>query len=212
MKRENMETPNMYRARTFGMKMPTEAVAKRPPISRENTISATARLFAHCENEDGGVVKQDTKGHSSEGHSCHDRGKASSERVEQDWCRDPRLREGRGDDKDDASYEKDTDIWLFPTNRGCLIPRKGKKNKTGNEEKGANVVELLEIESRNKRANTMWNNDIRRNTKDKGVNGPEPETPLPGNLLSKHSTNEATENITWRSTEAEESESDVLLD
>lgn len=40
MKKETIETPKMYCAGTLGMKMPTDAVAKRPPMT-SGVISAT---------------------------------------------------------------------------------------------------------------------------------------------------------------------------
>ena len=57
----------------------------------------------------------------------------------------------------------------------------------------------------------MWNNDKSRNAQGKGTHGPEPEAPSPGDIFGKSSANEATEDVTWRSTKAEESKGNVLL-
>lgn len=93
-----------------------------------------------------------------------------------------------------------------------MIPRKGREDETRNAEKGGDVVKLLETESWNRGANAVWDNDESRNAEEKGANRPERETPWPGDLFSKSSTNEATKDVTRRSAKAEKIKSNILLD
>ena len=73
---------------------------------------------------------------------------------------------GESDSGNDSEDEQGVCVRLLPTNHRCLIPCKGKESQTSNTEEGANAVELLEIESRDGRADTVRNYDKRRNFQD----------------------------------------------
>lgn len=171
------------------------------------------RFLVDREDEDGGVVEEDAKGHPAKRHCRHDGSEASAcpEGVGQHRCRDAGLGNGKSDHGDDADDEKGVYVRLLPTDHGCLVPRKGKDDKAGNAEGGAHVVESLEAESRNRRANAVRNHDQSRNAKEEGANGPEPEAPPPGDLLGESGTHEAAEDVPRGGAEAEESKSNVLL-
>lgn len=167
------------------------------------------RFLVDREDEDGGVVEEDAKGHPAKRHCRHDGSEASAcpEGVGQHRCRDAGLGNGKSDDGDNADDEKGVYVRLLPTDYGCLVPRKGKEDEAGNAEGGAHVVESLEAESRNRRANAVRNHDQSRNAKEEGANGPEPEAPPPGDLLGESGTHEAAEDVPRGGAEAEESKS-----
>lgn len=165
------------------------------------------------EDEDGGVVEEDAKGHPAKRHCRHDGSKAFAcpEGVGQHRCRDVGLGNGKGDGEDDADDEKGVYVRLLPTDHGRLVPRKRKEDEAGNAEEGANVVEPLETESRKRRANAVWNYDQGRDAEEEGANGPEPEAPPPGDLFGEGSTNEPAKDVPRRSAKAEERKRNVLL-
>ena len=155
------------------------------------------RLPPDRENEDGGVVEEDAEGHPAERQCCDDGGETfpSPERVGQDRRRDAGLRVGKYDDEDDADDEKHVSVCLLPSNHWCLIPRKDEQCKTSHPGHTPNVIELLETESWNRRADAMRNDEEAHQTKHQGANCPEPVAPSPGDILREGSTDEATEYI-----------------